>query len=84
MTGPDDDRIAYLAGEPVDSLSPQERAELDELLVALDAPATWAQPGDGLEDRIVNAIAQEANRRLAAGTPMPTPTPPLTPTPTPR
>jgi Anti-sigma-K factor rskA len=83
VTGSDDDRIAYLAGEPVDSLSPQERAELDELLGVLDAPATWAQPGDGLEDRIVSAIAQEAERRSAAG-PMPAPTPTPTPPPRPR
>jgi hypothetical protein len=66
VTGPDDDRIAYLAGEPVDSLSPQERGELDELLAALDAPATWVQPAQSLEDRIVNAIAQEADSRPAA------------------
>jgi Anti-sigma-K factor rskA len=85
VTGSDDDRIAYLAGEPVDSLSPQERAELDELIGALDAPAMWAQPGDGLEDRIVNAIAQEAERRSAAGpTPAPTPTPAPAPAPAPR
>ena len=66
MTGPDDDRIAYLAGEPVDSLSAHERAELDELLAALDAPATWVEPDPSLEDRIVNAIAQEADGRPAA------------------
>jgi Anti-sigma-K factor rskA len=57
----DDDRIAYLSGEPVDSLTAQERAELDELRGLLEAPATWEEPDAGLEDRIVSAI-DEARR----------------------
>ena len=64
----DDDRIAYLAGDSVDSLSPQERAHLDELRELLRAPASWggAQPW-GHEDRIVDAIAKEAGARRAPG-----------------
>ena len=31
MGANDNDRIAYLAGEGVDALTPDERAELDEL-----------------------------------------------------
>jgi hypothetical protein len=58
----DDDRILYLSGEPVDSLTPQERAELDELRELLEAPATWEEPDAALEDRIVAAIADEARR----------------------
>jgi Anti-sigma-K factor rskA, C-terminal len=58
----DDDRIAYLSGEPVDSLAPQERAELDELRGLLETPATWEEPDSALEDRIVSAIAEEARR----------------------
>jgi hypothetical protein len=58
----DDDRILYLSGEPVDSLAPQERAELDELRALLETPATWEEPDAALEDRIVNAIADEARR----------------------
>ena len=65
MATSDDDRIAYLAGEPGESLTAQERAELDELDALLKAPATWAQPDPGLEDRIVATIAEEARR--AAG-----------------
>lgn len=60
MTTSDDDRIAYLAGEPVDSLSHEERAELDELRAMLKTPATWEEPDPGLEGRVVAAIAQEA------------------------
>jgi hypothetical protein len=58
----DDDRIAYLSGEAVDSLRPQERAELDEARGLLATPATWEEPGAALEDRIVSAIAEEARR----------------------
>jgi len=58
----DDDRIAYLSGEAVDSLSPQEQAELDEVRGLLATPATWEEPDAALEDRIVSAIAEEARR----------------------
>ena len=60
MTTSDDNRIAYLAGEDADSLTAQERAELDELRELLGAPATWEQPDAGLEDRVVAMIAREA------------------------
>ena len=62
MSTSDDDRILYLSGEPVDSLTPQERVELDELRELLEAPATWEEPDPLLEDRIVAAIAEEARR----------------------
>jgi Anti-sigma-K factor rskA, C-terminal len=64
----DDDRILYLSGEPVDSLTPQERAELDELRGLLETPATWEEPDPALEDRIVSAIADEARRARPVGT----------------
>jgi hypothetical protein len=38
----------------------RERAELDELRALLKAPATWVQPDAGLEDRVVDAITEEA------------------------
>ncbi len=66
MATSDDDRIAYLAGEPGRSLSAQDRAELDELDALLKAPATWAQPDPGLEDRVVATIADEAQARSAS------------------
>lgn len=56
----DDDRAAYLAGEDRGSLTAGERAELDELRGLLTAPATWAEPDASLEDRVVRAIAGEA------------------------
>jgi hypothetical protein len=59
----DDERIAYLAGEAVGSLSAEERAELDELREILRETSTWAEPDAGLEDRIVAAIAAEAGAR---------------------
>ena len=65
MSTPDDDRISYLAGEPVDALTPQERAELDELRTLLESPATWEEPDSGLEDLVVSAIAAEAQRATA-------------------
>lgn len=68
MSTSDDERIAYLSGESVDSLTLQERAELDELRGLLETPATWEEPGAGLEDRIVSAIAEEARRGRPAQT----------------
>jgi hypothetical protein len=58
VTISDNDRIAYLAGERVESLRDRERAELDELRALLQAPATWEQPDPALEDRVVQAIAE--------------------------
>jgi Anti-sigma-K factor rskA, C-terminal len=69
MSASDNERIAYLSGEAVESLTPQERAELDELRTLLDAPATWEEPDPGLEDRVVAAIAEEAARAHVAESP---------------
>jgi hypothetical protein len=66
MNASDDDRIAYLAGEAADSLTAQERSELDELRGLLRAPAMWEQPDPGLEDRVVAAIADEAQARTSS------------------
>jgi hypothetical protein len=60
VTPSDDDRIAYLAGEPVESLPPNERAELNELRALLQSPSTWAEPDPTLEQRVTAAIEQEA------------------------
>jgi hypothetical protein len=59
----DDDRIAYLSGEDVASLTAGERAELDQLRRLLETPATWAEPESALEDRVIGAIAGEARER---------------------
>lgn len=61
MTPSDDERIAYLAGEPVESLSGADRADLDELRSMLSSAAMWDEPDPGLEDRIVSAIADAAS-----------------------
>jgi hypothetical protein len=60
LSASDEDRIAYLAGEPVESLTPDERAELDELRTLLEADEMWAEPPADLEDRVVAAIADAA------------------------
>jgi hypothetical protein len=60
VSASDDDRIAYLAGEDVPSLSRGERAALDELRSLLVAPAIWVEPDPGLEDRVVAAVAADA------------------------
>jgi hypothetical protein len=65
VTPSDNERIAYLAGEPVESLPAQDRAELDELRELLGTPATWAEPEPGLEDRVVSAIADAAGSKAA-------------------
>jgi len=60
LTDGDNERISYLAGEPVESLSPSERTELDALRGLLSSPETWDEPDPALEDRVVAAIAEEA------------------------
>jgi len=66
VTASDDDRINYLAGEPVDSLSPAERAALDQVRDSLHSWATWVEPDPKLEDLVVDAIAHEARSRPVA------------------
>ena len=56
----DEERISYLAGEPVGDLDDSSRAELDEFRALLADPSVWAEPDPDLEDRIVLAIAAEA------------------------
>ncbi len=63
MSTSDSDRIAYLSGEAVGSLTPHERAELDELRMLLETPATWEEPDTALEDSVVNAIVEEARNQ---------------------
>ncbi len=68
MSGDDDDRIAYLAGEGDELTDPARRADLDELRALLADPSVWAEPAPDLEDRIVASIGAE-------GTPEPVPPP---------
>jgi hypothetical protein len=65
LSASDEDRIAYLAGEHVESLTPDERTELDELRVLLEAEEIWAEPPAELEDRVVAAIADAAGTSAA-------------------
>jgi hypothetical protein len=66
VSASDNERIAYLSGEPVDSLTPRERGELDELRALLEAPAAWEEPDPALEEHVVAAIAEEAARAPVA------------------
>jgi hypothetical protein len=59
MSVSDNDRIAYLSGEQVESLDPVERAELDELRATLKSPASWVEPADDLEDKVLASVAAE-------------------------
>jgi len=63
MATHEDDRAAYLAGEDRQSLTADQRAELDELRSLLGSPATWAEPSAELEDRVVTTIAEQAGAR---------------------
>jgi hypothetical protein len=56
----DDDRIAYLAGEAVDSLRAEDRTALSALRAELRSPSTWEEPDPGLEDLVVAAVARQA------------------------
>jgi hypothetical protein len=67
MSASDNDRISYLSGESETSLTPQERAALDELRTLLETPAAWEDPDPGLEDLVVSAVAREAEAGRASG-----------------
>jgi hypothetical protein len=58
-----DDQIAYLAGDDGTSLTPAERAEMDDLRAALANPAAWIEPDADLEERVVAAIADSDPHR---------------------
>lgn len=64
MTGEpmnDDDRIAYLAGEPTGPIDDMdERADLDELRALLADPGLWDEPAPTLEDAVVAAVVRAA------------------------
>ncbi len=75
MSASDNDRISYLAGEDVEALAPDERAELDELRSLLVDESVWTEPPLELEDRVVTAIADEARATQADPTPAATPAP---------
>jgi Anti-sigma-K factor rskA len=56
----DDERIAYLAGDPGVRLDPAERAELDELSRLLADESLWVEPAGHLQEQIVRAVSAEA------------------------
>ncbi len=60
----DDDRIAYLAGEPTGSIDDSdERADLDELRALLADPGLWDEPAPTLEDAVVAAVSSAVGAR---------------------
>jgi hypothetical protein len=60
----DDDRIAYLAGEPTGSIDDSdERADLDELRALLADPGLWDEPAPSLEDAVVAAVSSAVGAR---------------------
>ena len=56
----DNERIAYLAGQPEADVDPSDRADLDDLRALLAEPAVWADPDPALEERVVAAISEAA------------------------
>jgi anti-sigma-K factor RskA len=58
-----EDRIAHLAGVGDPPLSPKDAAEAHRLQTILSDEALWAEPGPGLEQRIVDAIGNAASER---------------------
>ena len=62
----DEERIAYLAGEPGGETGPDERAELDDLQAFLADPTVWAEPSPALEDRVVAAVTEASEGAATA------------------
>jgi hypothetical protein len=83
MTGEamnDDERIAYLAGEPTGSIDDLvERADLDELRALLADPGLWDEPAPTLEDAVVTAVANAAGTTAARAVVPPPPAVTATP-----
>jgi hypothetical protein len=52
-----EEREALIAGDRIDALTAAERDDLALFADLLADPSTWAEPGAGLEDSIVQAIA---------------------------
>jgi hypothetical protein len=70
----DDDRIAYLAGEPTGSIDDSdERADLDELRALLADPGLWDEPPPSLEDAVVAAVSSAVGERSGSTTVAPLP-----------
>jgi len=67
----DEERIAYLAGEPGVEAGPDERAELDDLRALLADPALWAEPSPDLDDRVVAAVAEASIGSVIGTAPAP-------------
>ena len=62
----DDDRIAYLAGEPTGSIDDMDaRADLDALRALLADPGLWDEPAPTLEDAVVSAVTNAAGTSAA-------------------
>jgi hypothetical protein len=77
----DDDRIAYLAGEPAVIDDVAERAELDDLRDLLADPGVWADPPAALEDAVVASITAAAASSPAAVAPASVAPAPVAPAP---
>jgi hypothetical protein len=65
----DDERIAYLAGEPGSEAGPDERAEMDDLRALLADPTLWVEPSPTLEDGVVAAVTEASRGPAAASRP---------------
>jgi hypothetical protein len=70
----DDDRIAYLAGDPTGPIDDDdERAALEGLRALLADPGLWDEPDPALEDAVVTAVTAEASAPSAEGIAPPQP-----------
>jgi anti-sigma-K factor RskA len=56
----DEERQRLIAGDRASSLPPEEAADLSLLADLLADPSTWAEPGSGLEDAVVQAVMSAA------------------------
>ena len=55
----DEEREMLIAGDRADALAPDEAADLSLLATLLADPSTWAEPRQGLEDDIVEAVVDD-------------------------
>jgi anti-sigma-K factor RskA len=62
-----EEREALIAGERAGTLDPSEAEELALLADLLADPSTWSEPRAGLEDAVVQAVAQAPSSRARRG-----------------
>ena len=64
----EEERMALLAGRPLDALEPDELAQVARWTELLADPATWEEPAPDLEDLVIASMAAAVSMPAALPT----------------